>query len=114
MTSDQTVVDTIHAAQIGLRFRLEHPQPRRAPPASQVDSQTAILGESVSNPVGTKPVFHYDDDLAIVVEVPDRDSVAPAGPPAERLDDERVLPRIGRTRYTGDDREARDRIRDSD
>jgi len=42
-----------------------------------VDSQTSVLGESVSNPVGTKPVFRYDDDPAIVVEVADRDSLAP-------------------------------------
>jgi hypothetical protein len=38
MASDEASVDKIHAAQIGLRFRLQHAQSRRTPAASQVDS----------------------------------------------------------------------------
>jgi len=111
MASDQAGVDAIHTAKIGLGLRLEHPELRRAPPPAQVDSQTPVLGEGVLNPVGTRPVFYDDNDPAVVVEVPDGDATALSRTPAERLDDERIPPRVGRSRYTGDDRRVRDGVR---
>jgi hypothetical protein len=111
MASDQAGMDAIHTAKIRLGLRLEQPELRRAPPPSQVNSQTPFLGESVLNPVGTRPVFHDHNDPAVVVEVPDRDAVALSRTPAERLDDERIPSRVGRSRYAGDDRYVRDGVR---
>ena len=107
-------MDAVHSGQIVLWIRLEHAQPGWAPSASQVNTQMSVLGESVSDPVGTEPVLHNHQDPVAVLEVPHRNAVAPAGTPAHRLDDECVLASVGRSRYAGDDREVRDRVRDAD
>jgi hypothetical protein len=107
-------VDTVHAGQEGLRILLEYAQGRRAPSATQVDAQASVPGESVSDPVGTGSVLDYDEDPAAVVEVSDRNAASRAGPPAECLDHEGVLARIGRPGHSDEDREGRDRVRDPD
>jgi len=113
MASDQARVEAIHAAQIRFRLHVEHPELRRFPFASQVNSQT-VLSEGVLNPVGTRPVFHDDNDPSVVVEIPNGDTAALSRAPADCLDDQRVPSRVGRPRYARDDRRVRDGICYSD
>jgi hypothetical protein len=111
MAPHQAGVEAIHPTQIRFRGCFEHPELCRAPLPSQVNSKMPVLCESVSNPVGTRPVFHYDNDTAVVVEVPNRNAVTLARVPPNRFDDEGVLPRVRGSRYAGDDRSVRDGVR---
>lgn len=104
-------MDPVHPGEVGLGVLVEHVKTGLAPASAKVDSQPAISGECIANPVGMETVLDDDDDSAVVVEVADRNSMAPPGTTSHRLDDERILACIGRPRDARDDREGGNRVR---
>jgi hypothetical protein len=86
-------VNPVHPGKVKLGVFLEHAKPGFAPPTSQVDAQPAVSGKGVANSVGAEPVLDHHDDPAAVVEVADRNAMAPSGATPHRFDDQCILPR---------------------
>jgi hypothetical protein len=81
-------MNPIHPGEVGLGVFVDHAKPGLAPATSKVDSQPAVPGEGIANPVGTKTVLDDDDDSSVVVEVADGYAMPPSGTTSHGLDDE--------------------------
>ena len=90
-------VSLVHSTQVDLWV----PWPRRqlgvGPMPAKEDAQTAFPVERVAHPQGGQTVLGYHDQLAIRFQEPDWHPALPARATPDRLDDDCVCTRVGRT-----------------
>jgi len=111
LEADETGMNAIHSREVGLGIFLEHAKPGVTPVTSKVDSQPAVSGEGVANPIGTETVLDHDEDSAVVVQVADGNAMTLSGTTPYGFYDECVLAGIGGPWNSRDDRKGRNRVR---
>ncbi len=110
-------VGPVHATQVELRVALPRLQTGVTPSPVEEDPQTTVPGERVAHPRGGETILCHHDQLAILFQESDRYPAALARATPDRLDDDRVTSRVGRTWETQAERpnaqRASNRIRRS-